>query len=203
MAHKYLEISVITHAKSLSDEIVPIKLNLGKILKYYQDRQEECFALINAFCISHSFNGVGSASLFKNELSIIVHDATPDSPFFWFKRLYSFYQDPDNKNALLEKAIEYVLKPHIQQLYDSWTSIHKLYISLIISTDPVVKNLLDNEGKIFKKITTFTESMPKILLDLALKFGDPKMCSSESPSVAASSEESKSVIPVACGMSKR
>lgn len=180
MSHKYHELTVMTHARSLSDELVLIQIDLGKVFAYFQQRQDECFAFINRNCLSPAFasqtSSVGSARLFSSQLGIIVNDATPDGHFFWFKKLYAFYQESKNKEVLLEKAIEFILKPHIQQLHDSYTRIHRLYLSLMLGNGDIIKYLLKNRGIALNKINFFTKSMPETLIDMAIQLGDARVC---------------------------
>lgn len=194
--YQSLTITTLQSTKSSNTKII-IPLDLAKILNYFENRQQESlhFASINYQnpSIRPESCLIGGGRFFAKQLSLVVNDATPNSHFYWFKKLYDFYQNPQNKTVLLEDAIQRVLAPHIAQLEKTFGKYHQIYISIMLTKGDFVDKIISQRNKFSKQLTFFKQEMPAQLMVQALTLGSIETQNSKNQS--NNQEESKMSSP--------
>lgn len=151
------------------------KVDLAKVLLHFENSE---LAMLNFASVNYQnssihldSSNIGGGRFFSKQLNPIVTNATPDGYYYWFKKLYEFYQISTNKDVVLESAIQQVTKPHVQALETSFAKTQKLYFSKMMTMVPIVNKLLSLMSIFLKKSAHLTKQMPLELIFIAKKLG--------------------------------
>lgn len=112
---------------------------------------------------------------FGSPISFIVQQAKPNGHFYWFKKIYAYYQLPSNKDVYLDVAIQELLNSHIQPMEKAHAKIQALCSSQKPDGSPLVKKLEKDQNTLFKKLEHLRKKMPHELMHLAKNLGTKKI----------------------------
>lgn len=152
-----------------------LKIDLTKIIAHFEnlERKNLRYCSVNYFNPSLRPNDmiIGGGRFFSSQLNLVVHNASPDSHFYWFKKINDFYQVDSNKDVIFDDAIKQVITPHVQRLQTSYRNIRALYTSMMFNNNPLSREFLNQINVSLEKIDFLTKVLPEELKIIAKKLG--------------------------------